>query len=100
MGSGWAPAADAFGTVEGSVAIGGLPGFAAPTAVGHGGEVRSVRGGDRRAGPLLRPPTFFLGRGGAPGGAAARGGGRGGGGRRRASPRLPRARRGRHVEGE
>ena len=33
MGSGWAPAADALGTVEGSVAIGELPGFAAPTAV-------------------------------------------------------------------
>ena len=55
MGSGWAPAADAFGTVEGSVAIGELPGFAAPTAVGHGGEVRSVRVGNRRV-------LIFLGR--------------------------------------
>jgi purine-nucleoside phosphorylase len=55
MGSGWAPAADAFGPAQGSVAIGELPGFAAPTAVGHGGEVRSVRVGDR--GVLL-----FLGR--------------------------------------
>src|SRR3712207_9313144 len=55
MGSGWAPAADAFGAVEGSVGIGELPGFAAPTAVGHGGEVRSVRVGDRKA-------LLFLGR--------------------------------------
>jgi purine-nucleoside phosphorylase len=55
MGSGWAPAADAFGPATASVAIGDLPGFAAPTAVGHGGEVRSVRVGDR--GVLL-----FLGR--------------------------------------
>jgi hypothetical protein len=55
MGSGWAPAADAFGAARGWVAIGDLPGFAAPTAVGHGGEVRSVQAGDR--GVLL-----FLGR--------------------------------------
>src|SRR4051794_7198503 len=55
MGSGWAPAADAFGAAEGSVAIGDLPGFAAPTAVGHGGEVRSVRVGERRV-------LLFLGR--------------------------------------
>src|SRR4051794_41211292 len=55
MGSGWAPAADAFGTAEASVAIGELPGFAAPTAVGHGGEVRAVRVGDRRG-------FLFLGR--------------------------------------
>ncbi len=55
MGSGWAPAADAFGVAESSVAIGDLPGFAAPTAVGHGGEVRSVRVGDRRV-------LLFLGR--------------------------------------
>src|SRR3954452_18090249 len=55
MGSGWAPAADAFGPPEASVAIGELPGFTAPTAVGHGGEVRAVRVGDRRG-------FLFLGR--------------------------------------
>ena len=55
MGSGWAPAADAFGPAVGSVGIGELPGFTAPTAVSHGGEVRSVRVGER--GVLL-----FLGR--------------------------------------
>jgi purine-nucleoside phosphorylase len=55
MGSGWAPAADAFGPAADSVPIGELPGFAAPTAVGHGGEVRSVRVAGRAV-------LLFLGR--------------------------------------
>jgi purine-nucleoside phosphorylase len=55
MGSGWAPAADAFGEPAASVPIGDLPGFAAPTALGHGGEIRSVRVGDRKV-------LLFLGR--------------------------------------
>jgi purine-nucleoside phosphorylase len=63
MGSGWAPAADAFGAAEGSVAIGDLPGFAAPTAVGHGGEVRSVRVGDRRVLLFLGRTHLYEGRG-------------------------------------
>jgi purine-nucleoside phosphorylase len=63
MGSGWAPAADAFGAAEASVAIGDLPGFAAPTAVGHGGEVRSVRVGDRRVLLFLGRTHLYEGRG-------------------------------------
>ena len=63
MGSGWAPAADAFGTAEASVAIGDLPGFAAPTAVGHGGEVRSVRVGDHGVLLFLGRTHFYEGRG-------------------------------------
>src|SRR4051812_22857411 len=63
MGSGWAPAADAFGEVAGSIAIGDLPGFAAPTAVGHGGEVRSVRVGDRRVLLFLGRTHLYEGRG-------------------------------------
>jgi purine-nucleoside phosphorylase len=63
MGSGWAPAADAFGEVVGSVAIGDLPGFAAPTAIGHGGEVRSVRVGDRRVLLFLGRTHLYEGRG-------------------------------------
>ena len=63
MGSGWAPAADAFGDAAGSVAIGDLPGFAAPTAVGHGGEVRSVRVGDRRVLLFLGRTHLYEGRG-------------------------------------
>src|SRR4051812_6486907 len=67
MGSGWAPAADAFGTAEGSVAIGELPGFAAPTAVGHGGEVRSVTVGDRKGLLFLGRTHLYEGRGVDPG---------------------------------
>src|SRR3982751_1627752 len=66
MGSGWAPAADAFGAAEASVAIGELPGFTAPTAVGHGGEVRSVRVGDRRVLAFLGRTHLYEGRGVAP----------------------------------
>ncbi|WP_138760629.1 purine-nucleoside phosphorylase [Modestobacter altitudinis] len=55
MGSGWAPAAEAFGPASASVAIGELPGFAAPTVTGHGGEIRSVQVGGQRV-------LLFLGR--------------------------------------
>jgi purine-nucleoside phosphorylase len=63
MGSGWARAADAFGPALASVAIGDLPGFAAPTAVGHGGEVRSVQVGDRRVLLFLGRTHLYEGRG-------------------------------------
>ena len=63
MGSGWAPAADAFGPAETTVPIGSLPGFAAPTAVGHGGEIRSVRVGDRRVLLFLGRTHLYEGRG-------------------------------------
>ena len=63
MGSGWAPAADAFGAAEYSVAIGELPGFAAPTAVGHGGEVRSVTVGERKVLLFLGRTHLYEGRG-------------------------------------
>jgi purine-nucleoside phosphorylase len=63
MGSGWAPAADAFGAAAGAVAIGELPGFAAPTAVGHGGEVRSVQVGGRRVLLFLGRTHLYEGRG-------------------------------------
>lgn len=48
LGSGWAPAADAFGTPITTVPMSEIPGFAAPAAAGHGGTLRSVRIGDRR----------------------------------------------------
>src|SRR3982751_3621673 len=66
MGSGWAPAADAFGPASASVAIGDLPGFAAPTAVGHGGEIRSVQVGERRVLLFLGRTHLYEGRGVAP----------------------------------
>ncbi|NEM04961.1 purine-nucleoside phosphorylase [Geodermatophilus normandii] len=63
MGSGWAPAADAFGEPATSVGVGDLPGFAAPTAVGHGGQVKSVRVGDRRVLLFLGRTHLYEGRG-------------------------------------
>lgn len=63
MGSGWAPAAEAFGEPEATVAIGDLPGFAAPTAVGHGGSIRSVQVGDRKVLLFLGRTHFYEGRG-------------------------------------
>lgn len=55
MGSGWRPAADAFGEPLASVPIGELPGFTAPTVPGHGGEIRSVQVAGHRV-------LVFLGR--------------------------------------
>src|SRR4051812_46243372 len=63
MGSGWAPAADAFGEASYAVAIRELPGFAAPTAVGHGGEVRSATVGDRKVLLFLGRTHLYEGRG-------------------------------------
>jgi purine-nucleoside phosphorylase len=63
MGSGWAPAADAFGPAEASVSVADLPGFAEPTAIGHAGEVRAVRVGDRRALLFLGRTHLYEGRG-------------------------------------
>ncbi|GAA3842998.1 purine-nucleoside phosphorylase [Saccharothrix violaceirubra] len=42
LGSGWRPAADLVGDPASEVAMADLPGFAAPTAFGHGGTIRSV----------------------------------------------------------
>jgi purine-nucleoside phosphorylase len=57
MGSGWLPAADALGETQAEFPVTDLPGFAAATAVGHAGTVRSVRlsGSGKRA-------LVFLGR--------------------------------------
>ena len=63
MGSGWAPAADAFGAALSSVPIGDLPGFAAPTVTGHGGEIRSVQVGDTRVLLFLGRTHLYEGRG-------------------------------------
>ncbi|NUR10050.1 MAG: purine-nucleoside phosphorylase [Nocardioidaceae bacterium] len=41
LGSGWAPAADAFGDPRAAFAMTDVPGFLAPTAEGHVGEIRS-----------------------------------------------------------
>ena len=42
LGSGWVPAADRLGSPRAELSVTDLPGFAAPTAVGHAGRIRSV----------------------------------------------------------
>ncbi|MEU8416585.1 MULTISPECIES: purine-nucleoside phosphorylase [Amycolatopsis] len=63
LGSGWRPAADVIGEPEAEIPLGELPGFAAPGAVGHGGTVRSVRVGEKRALILLGRTHFYEGKG-------------------------------------
>jgi purine-nucleoside phosphorylase len=63
MGSGWAPAADAFGATLARVAIGDLPGFTAPTVTGHGGEIRSVQVGAHKVLLFLGRTHLYEGRG-------------------------------------
>lgn len=47
LGSGWAPAAEELGAPTAVVPMGGLPGFAPPTAAGHGGSVLALTIGAR-----------------------------------------------------
>lgn len=55
MGSGWVPAADAFGDPAVELPVTGLPGFAPPAVEGHAGMIRAARVGGRRV-------LVFLGR--------------------------------------
>ncbi len=48
LGSGWAPAASALGDAVAVVPMAELPGFIPPAAEGHGGQLLSLRIGDRR----------------------------------------------------
>jgi purine-nucleoside phosphorylase len=66
LGSGWRPAADVLGTPDAEVSIGDLPGFAAPTVLGHGGTLRSLRVGDKRVLILLGRTHLYEGRGVGP----------------------------------
>jgi purine-nucleoside phosphorylase len=63
LGSGWVPAADALGTPDAELAVTDLPGFAAPTAAGHAGRVRSVTVAGRRVLVLLGRTHLYEGRG-------------------------------------
>ncbi|MBB5855032.1 purine-nucleoside phosphorylase [Amycolatopsis umgeniensis] len=63
LGSGWRPAADVIGEPEAEIPLGELPGFVAPGAIGHGGTVRSVRVGEKRALILLGRTHFYEGKG-------------------------------------
>ncbi|BBX97981.1 purine-nucleoside phosphorylase [Mycobacterium lacus] len=48
LGSGWSPAAAALGSPTAALPQAELPGFAPPSAVGHAGELLSVRIGEHR----------------------------------------------------
>jgi purine-nucleoside phosphorylase len=48
LGSGWAPAVAALGTATASLPMADLPGFSAPTAAGHLGELVSIPVGTHR----------------------------------------------------
>jgi purine-nucleoside phosphorylase len=63
LGSGWRPAADEFGVAAAEVPMADLPGFLAPAVAGHGGTVRSVQLGDRRALVLLGRTHKYEGHG-------------------------------------
>lgn len=62
MGSGWSPAADAFGDTAFEFAVTELPGFPPPTVAGHVGAVRSYRLGDKRALVFLGRTHYYEGR--------------------------------------
>ncbi len=63
MGSGWLPAADALGEPDVEIALGDLPGFSAPAVEGHGGTLRSVQVGQRRALVFLGRTHYYEGKG-------------------------------------
>ena len=63
LGSGWAPAADALGSPDAEVRVADLTGFAAPTAEGHGGTVRSLTVGGHRTLVFLGRTHLYEGRG-------------------------------------
>lgn len=63
LGSGWAPAADLVGEVVAEIEMADLAGFAPPTALGHGGKVRSVRAGDHAVLVFLGRTHLYEGRG-------------------------------------
>ena len=48
LGSGWGPALEELGGAVAELAITDIPGFPAPTAVGHTGSIRSLSAGGRR----------------------------------------------------
>ena len=64
LGSGWSAAADDLGELVGSCGLAELPGFAQPTVMGHGGELRVVRTSAGKTAAVLTGRThFYEGRG-------------------------------------
>jgi purine-nucleoside phosphorylase len=63
LGSGWAPAAGRIGEPEVEVPLDSLPGFAKPSAEGHGGTARSLNVGQRDVLVFLGRTHLYEGRG-------------------------------------
>ena len=63
LGSGWRPAADVIGEIRAEVPIAGLPGFAPPSVIGHGGSIQSITVQDRRVLVLLGRTHGYEGHG-------------------------------------
>lgn len=63
LGSGWSEAADALGVAAHEFPVSDLPGFAAPTAIGHAGRLRSVEVGGKRVLVFLGRTHLYEGRG-------------------------------------
>lgn len=64
LGSGWSAAADDLGETVGELLLADLPGFSAPSVVGHGGTLRVVRTpAGKIAGILTGRTHFYEGRG-------------------------------------
>ena len=63
LGSGWAAAADAIGETNCEIPVSELPGFAVPSAEGHGPTVRSVETGGRHVLVFLGRTHLYEGRG-------------------------------------
>ena len=63
LGSGWRPAADAFGTPVAEVPVAELPGFTPPGAPDHAGTARSVEIAGRRVLVLLGRTHLYEGHG-------------------------------------
>ncbi|WP_075297458.1 MULTISPECIES: purine-nucleoside phosphorylase [unclassified Pseudonocardia] len=66
LGSGWRPAADVLGPADAEVPMSELPGFVPPSAVGHGGTVRSLTVGGTKVLVLLGRTHLYEGHGADP----------------------------------
>ncbi len=63
LGSGWRPAAELIGEPAVEIPVGELTGYEAPTAVGHGGTIRSVVVGSKKALVVLGRTHGYEGKG-------------------------------------
>ncbi|SDF90226.1 purine-nucleoside phosphorylase [Lentzea fradiae] len=63
LGSGWRPAADVIGDPVSEIPVGELTGFEAPTALGHGGTIRSVEVGGKKVLVVLGRTHGYEGKG-------------------------------------